>query len=302
MDFSAASADTKMRRFIRRFRRQFFRHLAAFAGAPKCIQINGCCGILMYHRVTKRPRGVPAPTWNVTPNKFEEQLSGLIASGFRAIALRDLIEAVRRDESIPHRTFAVTFDDGYENVYVEAWPILKRLRIPATIFLATKYLDSEAPFPFDDWREAGAAHVAKSAWRPLTTEECLAMSVSGLIELGAHTHTHADFRDDPVAFEEDLRACLAVLQSRFAVVEPTFAFPFGKSSAELLRAAKRVGVICALTAEPERVPNHSYRYSWGRFEATQSDTARTLVACLDGRYERMWRWRPDRLIERLAAR
>jgi peptidoglycan/xylan/chitin deacetylase (PgdA/CDA1 family) len=300
MDFSGSY--TKMRRFMRGFRRQFFRHVASFVDSPEPTQADGWSGILMYHRITKQPRGIPIPTWNVTPNKFEEQLSGLVASGFRAIALRDLVRSARDGENIPHRNFAVTFDDGYENVYLEAWPILKRLQIPATIFLATRYLDSDTPFPFDDWQEAGAARVSKSAWRPLTTEQCLAMSESGLIELGAHTHTHGDFRGDPVAFDEDLRACLTVLRDRFAVVEPTFAFPFGKSSAELRDTAMRLGLLCALTAKPQVVRNDSDRYSWGRFEATQADTAITLAACLDGRYEVVRRWRPDRVIKRLATR
>jgi peptidoglycan/xylan/chitin deacetylase (PgdA/CDA1 family) len=259
----------------------------------------------MYHRVAKQLCGMPVPTWNVTPDKFEEQLCGLVASGFRAVALRDLLERVGRGESIPHRTFVVTIDDGYGNAYLEAWPILRRLRIPATIFLATGYLDSDAPFPFDDWREAGAAHVPKAAWKPLTTAQCREMAASGLIELGAHTHTHADFQSDRLAFEHDLRECMAVLQNRFGVAEASFAFPFGKSrlgyeSHEFINAAKRLGILCALTTEPRLVRNNNDRHSWGRFEATQADTAITLAACLDGRYEMVRRWRPDRLMKRIV--
>ena len=53
--------------------------------------------------------------------------------------------------------FAITFDDGFENNYVNAWPVLKELNLPATIFVATKYLDSDVPFPFDDWSAAGSS-------------------------------------------------------------------------------------------------------------------------------------------------
>jgi O-antigen/teichoic acid export membrane protein/peptidoglycan/xylan/chitin deacetylase (PgdA/CDA1 family) len=259
----------------------------------------------MYHRVAKQSSGVKVPTWNVTPNKFEEQLSGLVASGFRAIALRDLLESAGRGEDIPNRTFVVTFDDGYENVYLEAWPLLRRLQIPATIFLATSYLDSDAPFPFDDWQQAGVAHVPETAWRPLTTAQCREMVESGLIELGAHTHTHVDFRGNPRAFEHDLRKCMAVLQDRFGVTEATFAFPFGVSRLgyeghEFIDAVKQLGILCALTTEPQLVRSNSDRYSWGRFEATQADTAITLAACLDGRYEMVRRWRPDRVMKRIT--
>jgi peptidoglycan/xylan/chitin deacetylase (PgdA/CDA1 family) len=261
----------------------------------------------MYHRVAEQPCGVKAPTWNVTPNKFEEQLSGLVASGFRAMALRDLLETVGRGKDIPNRTFVVTFDDGYESVYLDAWPLLRKLQIPATIFLATSYLDSDAPFPFDDWQQTGAAHVPKAAWRPLTTAQCREMAESGLIELGAHTHTHVDFQGNPGAFEHDLGKCVALLQDRFGVAGATFAFPFGESRLgyeghEFIDAAKQLAILCALTTEPQLVRSNSDRYSWGRFEATQADTAITLAACLDGRYEMVRKWRPDRVLKRLAAR
>jgi peptidoglycan/xylan/chitin deacetylase (PgdA/CDA1 family) len=254
----------------------------------------------MYHRVAEQLRGI---TWNVTPNRFEQQLSGLVANGFRAMALSDLLKTMRLGDSIPHRTFLVTFDDGYESVYLEAWPILKSLQIPATIFLATRYLDSNTPFPFDDWQEAGAAHT-KTAWQPLTTAQCSEMAESGLIELGAHTHTHADFQGDPVAFEDDMRACMAVLKDRFGVIEAPFAFPFGRSQLGYHRhgfidAAKRLGILCALTTEHKLVLNDTDHLSWGRFEAMQADTPMTLAACLDGRYEMIRQWRPDRVMKRI---
>ena len=288
-----------------RFRRQCVRLVASFADPPEPIQANGCAGILMYHRVVAQPCGVQIPTWNVTPSKLEEQLAGLVASGFRAMPLRDLLEAVGRGEDIPNRTFVVTFDDGYENVYLEAWPILKSFRIPATIFLATSYLDSDVPFPFDDWPQAGAAHVPKSAWRPLTTAQCREMAQSGLIELGAHTHTHGDFQCNAGAFEHDLRECMALLQDRFGITKASFAFPFGKSRLgyepdEFVDAARRLGILCALTSEPQLVRGNSDCHSWGRFEVSQADTAKTLAACLDGRYEMMRGWRPDRLMKRIS--
>ena len=61
--------------------------------------------------------------------------------------------------AIPSNVFAVTFDDGYENNYLNALPILRELNVPATIFVATKYLDTDRPFPFDDWSAAGKSGV-----------------------------------------------------------------------------------------------------------------------------------------------
>src|SRR5262249_14325564 len=101
-------------------------------------------GILMYHRVAPLPdgKGVRAPTWNVTPSRLREQLSGLLDRGYRPWPLRQALAHSRQGLPLPSTAFVVTFDDGYESVYRHAWPILRALRIPATVFLATAYLDS----------------------------------------------------------------------------------------------------------------------------------------------------------------
>lgn len=106
-------------------------------------------GILMYHRVTDTIPGVAEPTWNVSPARFEQQLAGLLQRGFEAWPLRELLAQHREGRPIPRKAFAITFDDAYENVYLHAFPILRQLELPATVFLATAYLDSPDPFPSD---------------------------------------------------------------------------------------------------------------------------------------------------------
>ncbi len=148
----------------------------------------------------------PAPTWNVTPARFRAQIQGLLARGYRPWPLRKVLAYHDAGQSIPPQTFVVTFDDGYENVYQQAFPVLREHDVPATVFLATAYLDSHGPFPFDDWPCAGAPGVPAETWRPLTTAQCEEMLASGLVELGSHTHVHADFRNRPEDFRRDLAA------------------------------------------------------------------------------------------------
>src|SRR5690606_10670234 len=134
-----------------------------------------------YHRVTEAPASAEAPTWNVPPSQFRRQLGGLLALGYRPWPLQRVIEHCRERQPLPSKVFVVTFDDGYENVYREAWPILKELGVPATVFVATAYLDSPRPFPSDDWSEAGSFRVPAECWRPLTTTQCGEMLDSGLV-------------------------------------------------------------------------------------------------------------------------
>jgi peptidoglycan/xylan/chitin deacetylase (PgdA/CDA1 family) len=244
-------------------------------------------GILMYHRVAEPVEGFPPPTWNVTPRQLAEQLGGLLALGWKPVPLREALSRREQGEPLPRKSFVVTFDDGYENNLTQALPVLELLGVPATIFLATAYIDSELPFPSDNWQAAGDPGVPRGAWRPLTTEQCHDLAASGQIELAAHTHTHADFRGRPDEFLADLCLCRAVLRERFGIEQPTFAFPYGTkrdgfSGGALAKAVRTAGLPCALTTEPQLVRPGDDSHDWGRFAAEDHDTAETLAAKLGG--------------------
>jgi peptidoglycan/xylan/chitin deacetylase (PgdA/CDA1 family) len=254
-------------------------------------------GILMYHRVTPVIAGFPAPTWNVTPAKFRRQIAGLIALGYQPWPLERAIASSGAGISIPRNAFVVTFDDGYANNYSEAWPILRELAVPATIFLATSFLDTQEPFPFDGWPGAGAAAVPATSWKPLSTAQCAEMSAGGLMGFGSHTHSHGDFRGRPDELFEEIRTSAGVLRAALGLTDVPFAFPYGTrrtgfSGPLLADAARRAGVTCGLTTEEDLVAAGSDPFDWGRFTVRQSDTPRTLAAKLDGWYTRVrdcWR-------------
>jgi peptidoglycan/xylan/chitin deacetylase (PgdA/CDA1 family) len=244
-------------------------------------------GILMYHRVIEPVAGHPRPTWNVSPALFESQLSGLLKRGFDPWPLARVLEHHENQWPIPRRVFVVTFDDGYQNNFTKALPILQKLRVPATVFLATRYLDSSEPFPSDDWFVSGQPGIPSEAWQPMTTDECRQMQKSGLIELGAHTHSHDDFRGKPGYLRDDLNECCAVLKDKFGIERPTFAFPYGTrwngfAGDDLIEAARQCDVRCSLTTDAALVTPQSDPFGWGRFVAEDIDTAATLAANLGG--------------------
>jgi len=256
-------------------------------------------GILVYHRVTFRVPHVDEPSINVTPGRFRRQLTGLAQCGYEFWSLGQVLEYATRGESIPAKVVAVTFDDGYESVYTNAWPVLRELDIPATIFVNTAFLDSDAPFPFDRWGVKNRRLIPEAAYRPLRTSQYREMLASGLIGLGAHTHTHADFRNRNAGFEADLNTSVEILRRQFGIEHVPFAFPFGRYrlgyvTDELLAAARRVDVTCALTTECELVDPSTDPFGWGRFNVYDWDTPRTIAARLRGWYGWAPRWQ-DRL-------
>jgi peptidoglycan/xylan/chitin deacetylase (PgdA/CDA1 family) len=250
---------------------------------------RGRMGIVTYHRFSPTIPGFPPPTQNVTPDSFRAHVAGFLNRGFTIWPLRELLRYNALGWPTPPRTIALTFDDGFQSVYTEAWPILREFHVPATIFLATAYLDSTAPFPFDSWGLDHCQRLPPSAYRPLTVAQCREMAESGLIDLGAHTHTHRDLRGQPDCFREDLQTSVDILAATFGLSEVMFAFPYGARYAgfadpELATAAKLAGVNCGLTTECSLIDSKSDPFAWGRFNAFEWDTPATLVAKLDGWY------------------
>lgn len=120
----------RVRRIVQRIQRRV---------APKGL-------ILMYHRVTE----VPLDPWNlcVTPARFAEHLE-VLQNYTIPTRLQQLVEAHQRECS-PHRTVAITFDDGYIDNLYQAKPLLENYAVPATVFVSTGYLGQNREFWWDE--------------------------------------------------------------------------------------------------------------------------------------------------------
>ncbi|MEZ6125673.1 MAG: polysaccharide deacetylase family protein [Planctomycetaceae bacterium] len=271
-----------------------FHDWKAAAAIRACIPLNRALaapaaslpGILTWHRIVPVGDFTP-PTWNVSPDRFRSQLQGLLQQGFTPWPLSRLIAAMTGGQQLPENVFVVTFDDGYYNNLRYALPVLKELQVPATIFLATGWLDATEPFPFDDWSLKGTTAVHWETWRALTIRECHSLLESNLIEFGSHTHTHEDFRGRPDAFRSSLQRSLDFLLDHFGIYRPALALPYGIlnkgfAGPEYFQTAEDLGTTCCLTTEEELIPVGSSPFGWGRFIAEQHDTANTLAVKLNG--------------------
>ncbi|MBY6187877.1 polysaccharide deacetylase family protein [Marinobacter hydrocarbonoclasticus] len=87
--------------------------------------------ILQYHHVSEN---TPAST-SVTPAQFEEQMAYLADNQFNVVSLETVVDAIRAKTPLPPKTVAITFDDGYQNIYENGHPVLKRYGFPYTLFI-----------------------------------------------------------------------------------------------------------------------------------------------------------------------
>lgn len=112
--------------------------------------------VLVYHRIAEpddTPHLDPALV-SATPETFHDQMSHL-KRWYRPVTLSEVEDAFLRRSPLPPRAVHVTFDDAYRDFEEEAWPILRELGIPATVFVATAYADDPArAFWWDRFHQA----------------------------------------------------------------------------------------------------------------------------------------------------
>jgi peptidoglycan/xylan/chitin deacetylase (PgdA/CDA1 family) len=253
-------------------------------------QGEGRAGILMYHRVVMLEKGRPDPLLNVEPGRFRKQLEGLMAMGYPPWLLLRLIQHHQEGLSPPRKVFVVTFDDGYATLRQNAWPIMADLAVLATVFLATQRLSGDAPFAFDNLEAARSTDVSHDSWCPLTVEQIQEMATDGLVELAAHSHSHQDFHNQPLALAQDLRKCMQFLHKHFGIAMPTFAFPFGYTTPEMIQVVQDAGLPYTLNVDEGLANPAGSPFEWGCFEASQFCNAHTLSVCLSRGYNHVQRF------------
>lgn len=94
----------------------------------------------MYHGVVKKANAAISVN-HLGVNDFERHLNYL-QKHFKIVSLSEIFESYRLKKTPSQLTIAITFDDGYENNYLNAFPVLQKLNIPATIFIAAQCLQN----------------------------------------------------------------------------------------------------------------------------------------------------------------
>ncbi len=80
----------------------------------------------------------------ILQTSFERQIRYLRVR-YHLIPLWHAIELLQKGEELPSHALSLTFDDGYQNIFTNAYPILKKYNVPATIFVTTDFVDQNVP-------------------------------------------------------------------------------------------------------------------------------------------------------------
>jgi peptidoglycan/xylan/chitin deacetylase (PgdA/CDA1 family) len=190
---------------------------------------SGQSAILTYHSLDDSGSVISIP-----PALFRRQMEFLAASDIPVVPL----DAVMKHPG----SVAITFDDGFRNFADEAVPVLERHRLPATVFVVSRYCGLT-----NDWPSQSTIKVPRlplMSWPELKT-------LPAVVSVGAHTATHPDLTQIPDdVCEREMSECQDEIEQRLARSARWLAYPYGTSSpAVRSRAGQRFDLVAGTSLE-----------------------------------------------------
>jgi len=189
--------------------------------------------VLAYHRF-----GQQASKMEVSVEAFASHLKYLADNGYRVVPLRALEDFLEGKRPLPKRAVAITIDDGYASTYKYAFPLLRQHGFAATVFVYTDFIGAKDALTWAQMRE---------------------MVASGLIDIQAHSKTHANLASRLLGetderyrerLDAEARVPRDVLERGLQVKVDMFAYPYGDATEILIERLRKRDYRLAVTVNP----------------------------------------------------
>jgi len=223
---------------------------------------------LVYHHLVPKRLLTPAQKLNgaiLPAEDFAAQMQYLASHGYRPLTLAEFEGFLEHKQTVPPKTVMITFDDGYESVYRYAFPVLKRYRFPAVVFLITSLVGKSPSNP------------GLHALTYLTWPQIREMYESGLLDFESHTHDMHHYLPEqpspapalvaspPGQVLADLEASRRRIFEHLGYLPTALAYPYGAYTAQTAQLARQAGFRLAFTTRPgPRLPPDLQRYALAR--------------------------------------
>lgn len=177
--------------------------------------------ILLYHHITN---GTPANAYSVSQVVFREQMDYLSQNGFKTISMVDLLRSIQDGADLPQKPVMITFDDGNENVYFNAFPIMQEKGFTGIALIIANRINVEGYLSVEQLRK-----IYDNGW-----------------EIGSHGMQHFDLVKEPQALRDEIGNSKKTIESILDLKITIFAYPYGKANALTMDWVKRIGYHSAL--------------------------------------------------------
>ena len=181
----------------------------------------------MYHSVCEHIGNERHNKWRVKPKDFERQMKWFYDNNWNSFTISELVKL----QDIPLKSFVITFDDGYEDNYINVFPILQKYNFKATIYLVPNQKTNH-------WEEKNTSVLSNL----LNEEQILKMQNSGLIEFGSHTMSHVNLsKIDHIQLLDELVKSKKEIENITQKECEAFAYPYGKFDDNIIDNVKKAG-------------------------------------------------------------
>jgi peptidoglycan/xylan/chitin deacetylase (PgdA/CDA1 family) len=210
--------------------------------------------ILMYHYIRVPPSYAGDRIgWGLStsPDDFKLQMDYLDQHRYHPITLTQLRAYLNGGRTLPDRPVVLTFDDGYLDLYTQAFPVLKHHRFKAVAYIVSGFLDRSTT--------------------NVTPAQVREMDAYG-IEIGAHTVDHVDLTLAGGSLNFEVAGSKAVLESVVGHPVLDFCYPSGRYNGNVIQAVAAAGFESATTTETGTLQALSNRFTWPRVRVSGSES------------------------------
>ncbi len=188
--------------------------------------------VFMFHYISVPPNASDYLRYglSVVPSLFDQEMRWLKTHDYTTISADQAADALIHDTPLPARSVLLTFDDGYEDAYTNAFPILKKYGLIGTFFVVT------------DWIDQGRAGY-------LTWTQVKEMSQAGM-SIEAHSRTHAVLvlgTNSVGWLTDEINGSITDIQTHLGTRPRLFAYPFGRYDDVTLQVMKASSIDAAFT-------------------------------------------------------
>ena len=224
--------------------------------------------VLVYHRFGPEV----SDSMTVTTPVFESHLKYLQENGYRVIPLRELLDNYLRN-GIPgdSRMVAMSADDAHISVYRHALPLIKKYRIPMTLFV----------YP----------SAVSNASYAMTWDQLRELKAAGLFDFQSHTYWHPNFKKEreklcPAEFEKlvemQFRKSREKVEKELGGKVNLLAWPFGIHDPWLMAKAAEAGYVAAFTIERHPAGREDHPMALPRFLMIDRDRGKAFEQIVNG--------------------
>jgi len=211
---------------------------------------------LLYHQVGNLSQDQDPLHLAISPAQFEMEMSYLAKNGYHCMSLESVVKAQITGDRLPKRAFSITFDDGYQDNYERAFPILQKYGFTATIFLVPDRMGKTTKW----WGLNDKQELPLMSW--IMAQE---MALNG-IDFGSHTRSHARLKD--LSREQrtwELATSKQIIEEHLGRPITLFAVPYELSTPELETEIEEQGYLgsCGSLLFPENRFNLWRRQCFG---------------------------------------